>query len=77
VHTFSTVVSHGIWYVLIYLLRQLDQEKANLPFWSSSQAATCYYQSNHSKVEAALPKDTTSEPADLFSREKVHETLLI
>jgi len=28
-------------------------------------AATCYYQSNHSKVEAiplsALPKDTTSE----------------
>jgi len=31
------------------------------------QAATCYYQSNHSKVEAislsALPKDTTSELA--------------
>jgi len=30
-----------------------------------SQAATCYYQSNHSKIEAisfsALPKDTTSE----------------
>jgi len=40
------------------------------PFRSSSQAATCYYQSNHSKVEAimlsALPKDTTSELAGLF-----------
>jgi len=34
-----------------------------------SQAATCYYQSNHSKVEAiplsALPKDITSELAGL------------
>jgi len=33
-------------------------------FWSLSKAATCYYQFNHSKVEAisfsALPKDTTS-----------------
>jgi len=39
------------------------------PFRSSSQAATCYYQFNHSKVEAipvsALPKDTTSELAGL------------
>jgi len=38
---------------------------------SSSQAATCYYQSNYSKVDAiplsALPKDTTSELADLSS----------
>jgi len=37
------------------------------PFRSSSQAATCSYQSNHSKVVAiplsALPKDTTSELA--------------
>jgi len=37
--------------------------------WSLSQAATCYYQSIHSKVEAiplsALPKDTTSELAGL------------
>jgi len=36
---------------------------------NSSQAATCYYQSNHSKAEAillsALPKDTASELADL------------
>jgi len=32
-------------------------------------AAICYYLFNHSKVDAlsALPKDTTSEPADLFS----------
>jgi len=39
------------------------------PFRSSSQAATCYYQSNHSKVEAipliALPKGTTNELAGL------------
>jgi len=37
------------------------------PFRSSSQAATCYYQSNHSKVEAiplsVLPMDTTNELA--------------
>jgi len=36
---------------------------------SSSQAVTCYYQSNHSKVEeillSALPKDTTIELAGL------------
>jgi len=42
---------------------------AKKPFWSSSQAATCYYQSNHSKVEAiplsSLPKDTTSKLAGL------------
>jgi len=35
------------------------------------EAATCYYQSNHSKVEAiplsTLPKDTTSELARLTS----------
>jgi len=29
-----------------------DQETAKGPLLSSSQAATCYYQSNHSKVEA-------------------------
>jgi len=56
--------------VLIYLSRYLDQETAKRPFWSSSQAATCYYQSNDSKVEAipfsALPKGTTSELAGLF-----------
>jgi len=44
-----------------------NQETANGPFRSSSQAAACYYQSNRSKVEAiplsAFPKDTTSEIA--------------
>jgi len=41
-------------------------------FRSSSRAATCYYQSNQSKVEAislsTLPKDTTSELASLSPR---------
>jgi len=40
-------------------------------FQSSSEAATYYYQSNHTKEEAiplsALPKDTTSELAGLSS----------
>jgi len=53
------------------LSRYLDQETAKKPFRSSSQAATCYNQSNHSKVEAipltALPKDTTSELVGLYS----------
>jgi len=35
------------------LLRYIDQETANGRFRFSSQAATCYYQSNHSKVEAS------------------------
>jgi len=51
-------------YLLIYLSRYLDQKTANGLFRSSRQAATCYYQSIHSKIEAitlsALPKDTTS-----------------
>jgi len=34
-----------------YLSRYLDQETAKWPFRSSSQAATFYYQANHSKVE--------------------------
>jgi len=42
-------------------------------FLSSSQAATYYYQSNHSLVEAiplsASPKDTTSKLASLFSHQ--------
>jgi len=53
----------GLGTVLIYLSRYLDQEAAKLPFRSSSQAATCYYRSNHSKVKAiplsALPTNTT------------------
>jgi len=40
-------------------VRYLDQETAKKSFWFSNQAATCYYQSNHSKIEAiplsALP----------------------
>jgi len=54
------------------LVKDLDQETAKRPFRSSSQAATCYYQSNHSKAEeislSALPKDTISElPAYLHT----------
>jgi len=55
-------------YILIYLSMYLDQKTAKGPFRSSSQAATCYYQSKHSKQAiplSALPKDTTSEFADL------------
>jgi len=40
-------------------------------FRSSSQATTCYYQSNHSKLEAFplsdLPKDKTSELTGLVT----------
>jgi len=50
------------WYLLIYLSRCLDQKTANKwPFRSLSQAATYFYQSNHSKAGGILPKDTTSE----------------
>jgi len=57
--------------LLVYLPSYFSQETAEIPFRSSSQAATCYYQSNHSEVEAiplsTLPKDTTSEPVGLSS----------
>jgi len=57
--------------LLIYLSRYLNQETAKWSLRSSSQATNCYYQSNQSKVEtiplSALPKDTTSELAGLFS----------
>jgi len=49
----------------------LDQETTKSRFRSSSQAATCSYQSNHLKVSleviplSALPKDTTSGLAGL------------
>jgi len=53
-------------------VKVLDQETAKWPFRFSSQAATCYYQSNYSKVEAiplsVLPKDTKSELAGLSPR---------
>jgi len=56
-------------YLLIYLSKYLDHEATKESFGSSSQAVTCYYQSNHSKVEAipisALPKDTTRALAGL------------
>jgi len=46
-----------------HLLFVKVQETAKGTFRSSSQAATCYYQSNHSKVQAiplsTLPKGTT------------------
>jgi len=42
------------WNLLIYLSRYLDQETAKGPFQSSNQAATCYFLSNHSKVQASL-----------------------
>jgi len=53
-----------------YLSKHLGQETAKWPFQSSSQAATCYYLSNYSKIEAIsllsiLSKDT-SELAGLF-----------
>jgi len=45
------------------------RQQSNL-FSFKSQAAACYYQSNHSNVEAillsTLPKNTTSELASLF-----------
>jgi len=56
--------------------RYLDQETA-------SQAVTCYYQSNHSKVEAiplsALPKDTNFTCAQGHKKpcQKSGKTLLI
>jgi len=61
----------GLHKVLIYLSRYLDQETAKWSSRSSSPAATCYFQFNHSKVEeiplSALFKNTTSEPAGLSS----------
>jgi len=57
--------------LLIYLPRYFGLEIAKWPFRSSSQTATCYYQSNHSKVEviqlSVLPKDATSEHVGLSS----------
>jgi len=54
-----------------YLSRHLNQKQRRKLLLSLSQAATCCYQSNRSKIEAiplsALPKDTTSELAGLSS----------
>jgi len=58
-------------YLLIYWSRYLDEETVKGSSWSSSQAATCYYQSSDAKVEAivliALFKNATSELTSLFS----------
>jgi len=43
-------------YSISWLSRYLDQETAKWPFQSSSQAATCYYQSNHSLVPFWVPR---------------------
>jgi len=50
------IYCHYTLYLVIYLLRHLDKETtkwpfppSSLPFPPSSQAATCCYQSNHSK----------------------------
>jgi len=56
---------------LTHLFVKISRPGGNeVTFSSSSQAVSCYKQSNHSKVEAiplsALPKDTTSEIAGLF-----------
>jgi len=58
-------------HLFVKVPRPGDSEVTFSVFESSCrQAATCYYQSNHSKVEAislsALPKDTTSELAGLL-----------
>jgi len=57
--------------LLAYLPSCLGHETTMWPLRSSSQVATCYYQSNHSKIEAvslsALPNDTASELAGLSS----------
>jgi len=71
--------------LLVYLPSWLGQETVKRPL--RSQAATCFRQSNHSKVEAiplsVLPKGTTSELADrliftlsLFNAERQATPLL-
>jgi len=59
--------------LLVFLPSYLGHETTKCPLRSSSQAATWYYQSNHSKIEAiplnALPKDATSELSGLSSHQ--------
>jgi len=45
--------AYSTWYLLIFLSKYLDQKTAKWPFRSSSEAFTCYYLSNHSKVEVS------------------------
>jgi len=51
----STVVAPEkdlTWY-LLFLSTYFDQETEKRPFRRSSQAATCYYLSDYSKIEAS------------------------
>jgi len=47
------------------------RQRLKWSFWTSSQVSIYHYLSNHSTIEAsresALPKDTASELASLFS----------
>jgi len=62
---------HNLWvvYLIVKVPRPGDSE---FTFSVSSQAATYFYQSNHSKVEAiplrALSKNTSQRIASLFSK---------
>jgi len=66
--------SSYIWYLLIFV-KVLRPGDCEVIFRSSSQAATFYYQSNHSKADtiplSALLKDT-SEFASWFSTHSLH-----
>jgi len=55
-----------IWYLQNYLISYLDQETATLPIRSSGQAATWYYQPNHSKVQARTQQANLSAYFILF-----------
>jgi len=62
-------IGHRYWFICQGTSTKRQRTWAKGPFRFSSQTATCYYHSNHSKVEAillsALPKGTTSELAGL------------
>jgi len=49
---------------LIYLPRHLYQWMWKWAFWSLSQAATCYYMSNHSKVQVAFMPCSSTQQAN-------------
>jgi len=53
----ANILKHDTRYLLFYLSKYLDQETAKWPFRPSSQAVTCYYESNHSKVGAIPPQN--------------------
>jgi len=45
--TVSCVKIQALSHLFVKVHIYLDQETAKETFWSSSQAATCYYHSNH------------------------------